>query len=51
MLEYRILYFEIGEVKQVVSLDENSNAYFVTLTEGEVKETVLQKVLLPPAWP
>ncbi len=45
------IYFENEEVKQVVSLDQNSNAYKVTLVEGEVKETVLQKVLLPPAWP
>jgi len=45
------IYFENEEVKQVVSLDQKSNAYFLSLTGGEVKETVLQKVLLPPAWP
>jgi peptidase E len=45
------IYFENEEVKQVVSLDQKSNAYFLSLTGREVKETVLQKVLLPPAWP
>jgi peptidase E len=45
------IYFENEEVKQAVSLDQKSNAYFVSLTGGEVKETVLQKVVLPPAWP
>ncbi len=45
------IYFENEKVKQVVSLDEKSNAYFVSLTGGEVKETVLQKIVLPPAWP
>ena len=44
------IYFENEEVKQAVSLDENSNAYFVTLAGGEVKETVLEKMVLPPAW-
>lgn len=45
------IYFEDGQVKQVVSLDEGNNAYFVTLEGGEVQETMLQKVVLPPAWP
>ena len=45
------IYFENEEVKEVVSLDEKSNAYFVNLSGGEIKETVLQKVVLPPAWP
>lgn len=45
------IYFENEKVKQIVSLDQNSNAYFVALVGGEVKETVLQKVVLPPAWP
>lgn len=45
------IYFENEEVKQVVSLDQKSNAYFVSLTGGEVNETVLQKMVLPPAWP
>jgi dipeptidase E len=45
------IYFENEEVKQVVSLDQNSNAYYVALNGGEVEETVLQKIVLPPAWP
>lgn len=45
------IYFENEEVKQAVALDQNSNAYFVTLTGGEIKETALQKLVLPPAWP
>lgn len=45
------IYFENEEVKQVVSLDQKSNAYFVSLAGGEVKETALQKIVLPPAWP
>lgn len=45
------IYFENEEVKQVVALNQNSNAYFVTLAGNEVKETVLQKSVLPPAWP
>ncbi|SFB80510.1 Peptidase E [Flagellimonas taeanensis] len=45
------IYFENGKVKQVVSLDQDSNSYFVGLVEGEIEETVLQKVVLPPAWP
>jgi len=45
------IYFENEEVKQAVSLDQKSNAYFVSLAGGEVKETVLQKIVLPPAWP
>lgn len=45
------IYFENEEVKEVVSLNEKSNAYFVSLTGGEAKETVLKKVVLPPAWP
>lgn len=45
------IYFENEEVKQVVSIDQKSNAYFVSLSGEEVKETVLQKTVLPPAWP
>lgn len=45
------IYFENEEVKEVVSLDEKSNAYYVSLSGGEVKETAFQKVVLPPAWP
>jgi dipeptidase E len=43
------IYFENEQVKQVVSLDEKSNAWFVTLAGGEIKETLLQKTVLPPA--
>jgi dipeptidase E len=42
------IYFENEQVKQVVSLDQKSNAYFVTLSGGEIKETVLPKIVLPP---
>lgn len=45
------IYFENEEVKQVVSLDQKSNAYFVGMSGGEVKETIRQKIVLPPAWP
>jgi len=45
------IYFENENVKQVVSLDQKSNAYFVSLAGGEVKESILQKTVLPPAWP
>lgn len=45
------IYFENESVKQVVSLDQKSNAYFVTTAGGEIKETVLEKIVLPPAWP
>ncbi|HNP23933.1 MAG TPA: peptidase E [Panacibacter sp.] len=45
------IYFENEEVKEVVSLNEKSNAYFVGLEGAEIKETVLQKTLLPPSWP
>lgn len=41
------LYFENEAVKQVVALDQKSNAYYVDLIAGEVKETVLQKTVLP----
>ncbi len=41
------IYFGNEAVKQVVSLDQKSNAYFVGMSEGEVKETVLQKIVLP----
>lgn len=44
------IYFENEEVKQAVSLDQNSNSYFVTLEGGEVEETVFEKIVLPPAW-
>jgi dipeptidase E len=40
------IYFENEEVKQVVALNEKSNAYFVTMAGGEVKETAFQKKLL-----
>lgn len=45
------IYFEDEKVKQAVSLDQKSNAYFVSMAGGEVKETLLQKTVLPPAWP
>lgn len=45
------IYFENKEVKQAVALDEKSNSYFVTLTDGEIQETALPKIVLPPAWP
>lgn len=45
------IYFENEQVREVVSLNEKSNAYFVSLSEGVVKETVLQKKILPPSWP
>ena len=45
------IYFENGEVSQAVALDKNSNAYFVALKDGEVSESILQKKVLPPAWP
>lgn len=45
------IYFENEEVKQVVSLNKSSNAYSVSLVGGEVKETVLEKVVLTPTWP
>jgi len=32
------IYFEDNEVRKVVALDENSNAYFVSLKNGEVVE-------------
>lgn len=41
------IYFENEEVKQVVSLQQNSNAYFVSLVGGEVRETAYQKTVLP----
>jgi hypothetical protein len=40
------IYFENEEVKEVVSLNEKSNAYFVSMVGGEVKETAFQKKLL-----
>lgn len=43
--------FEDGKVKEVVSLDEGNNAYYVSLEGGEVQEEMLQKKVLPPAWP
>lgn len=44
------IYFENEKVKQAVSLNDSSDSYFVTFANGEVEETVLQKVVLPPAW-
>lgn len=45
------IYFENGEVKQAVSLDRESDSYFVGLKEGEIQESVLPKIVLPPTWP
>ncbi|MFZ6665717.1 Type 1 glutamine amidotransferase-like domain-containing protein [Peijinzhouia sedimentorum] len=44
------IYFENEEVKQAVALNDKSNAYFVDLVIGEIEETVLPKIVLPPAW-
>ena len=44
------IYFENEQVKQVVSLDEKSNAYHVSLVGGEVVEKAIPKEVLPPAW-
>jgi hypothetical protein len=33
-------------VKQVVSLNEKSNAYHVSLVEGEVRERALPKIVI-----
>ena len=41
------IYFENEQVKQVVSLDEESNAYYVSMSGGEVNERVLPKEILP----
>ncbi|GLU55497.1 Type 1 glutamine amidotransferase-like domain-containing protein [Dyadobacter frigoris] len=40
------IYFEDNQVKKVVALDEQSNAYFVSLEKGEIKEDVFQKEIL-----
>jgi len=40
------IYFEDNAVKKVVALDETSNAYFVSLDKGEVKEELLTKEVL-----
>jgi dipeptidase E len=40
------IYFEDNEVKKVVALEEQSNAYFVSLEGGEVREKKLDKELL-----
>lgn len=40
------IYFEDNEVKKVVALDEQSNAYFVSAEKGEVKEELLTKEVL-----
>ena len=40
------IYFEDNEVKKVVSLDQESNAYFVSREKGEVKEELLVKEIL-----
>lgn len=37
------IYFEDNEVRKVIALDENSNAYFVSLKNGEVVEEKLKK--------
>lgn len=41
------IYFENEQVKHVVSLDEESNAYYVSVAGGEVTERVLPKAILP----
>ena len=45
------IYFENEQVKKAVSLDQKSNAYFVSLENGEVSEKAFPKEVLPPAWP
>lgn len=40
------IYFEDNEVRKVVALDENSNAFFVSLKNGEVVEEKLPKEAL-----
>jgi peptidase E len=40
------IYFEDNQVKKVVSLDEQNNAYFVSLVKGEVKEDMFPKEIL-----
>ena len=40
------IYFEDNEVKKVLALDEQSNAYFVSAEKGEVKEELLTKEVL-----
>lgn len=44
------IYFENEQVKQAVSLDQKSNAYFVSMEGGEVTEKAFPKEVLPPAW-
>lgn len=44
------IYFENGEVKQAVAINDTSNSYHVDLVGGEIKETLLPKIILPPAW-
>ena len=41
------IYFENEMVKQVVALDEKSNAYYVSKIGGEVNERLLPKIVLP----
>jgi dipeptidase E len=40
------IYFEDNEVKQVVALREESNAYFVSEENGGVREERLTKIIL-----
>ncbi|MFD2936893.1 Type 1 glutamine amidotransferase-like domain-containing protein [Spirosoma flavum] len=40
------IYFEDNEVKEVVALDETSNAYYVSEEAGEIKERQLPKEIL-----
>lgn len=40
------IYFENDEVKQVVALDDGSNAYYVSATGGQVTERLLPKEIL-----
>jgi peptidase E len=40
------IYFENDEVKHVVSLDETSNAYYVSAAGGDVTERLLPKEIL-----
>jgi hypothetical protein len=40
------IYFEDQEMKRVVALDEQSNAYYVSLEKGEISEKQLPKEVL-----
>jgi len=42
------IYFENETLKQVVSIDQNSNAYFVSMSGGEIEERMFPKIVLQP---